>query len=89
MKPNRNHIYCPDCGRAKIVFASKKKALNFIAFNGKDIYHETGKAPVRAYYCMACGGWHVTSRPYFRRRSFVERCLSREGNTATDRGGEK
>ena len=75
MKPKRNHIYCPDCGHAKILFESQRKALNFIAFNSRNIYLETGRAPVRAYYCMACGGWHVTSLPYFNSPSRFERLL--------------
>lgn len=45
-----------------MLFAEKKNALNFIKFNYDEIYKETGKAPSRAYYCKACGGWHVTSK---------------------------
>lgn len=30
-------------------------------FNNEKIIEETGKAPVRAYYCKSCGGYHLTS----------------------------
>lgn len=62
MKPTKNHIFCPFCYKPKIVFESKKKAMNFIRFNADEIMAENGYAPVRAYFCPACGGWHVTSR---------------------------
>ena len=61
MKPTKNHIYCPDCGRKKMVFSSEEKALNFIKFNSQDILEENGVAPTRAYFCIACCGWHLTS----------------------------
>lgn len=31
-------------------------------FNNEEIMEETGVAPQRAYYCAACGGWHLTHR---------------------------
>lgn len=61
MKPTRNKIHCPECGRAKMLFESEEKAINFMRFNNEQIKEETGKAPVRAYYCNACGGYHLTS----------------------------
>lgn len=63
MKPSRNRIYCKELGRAKMLFPSEKKANNFIRFNADEIIKETGKAPVRCYYCNSCAGWHVTSNP--------------------------
>lgn len=36
--------------------------MNFIRFNAEEMVEETGQAPVRAYYCETCCGWHVTSR---------------------------
>lgn len=42
---------------------TEKKALNFIKFNGNEIEEISGFAPTRAYYCTACGGWHVTHLP--------------------------
>lgn len=61
MKPTRNKIHCPECGRTKMLFESEEKAINFMRFNNEQIIEETGKAPVRAYYCNACGGYHLTS----------------------------
>lgn len=63
MKPTKSRVFCPDCSYSKILFSSKAKADNFIAFNAEAIEAETGKRPVRSYYCSACGGWHVTSNP--------------------------
>lgn len=61
MKPTKNHIYCHDCGRKKMLFSSEEKAMNFIKYNAQDILEENGVAPTRAYFCIACGGWHLTS----------------------------
>ena len=61
MKPTRNKIHCPECGRTKMLIESEEKAINFMRFNNEQIKEETGKAPVRAYYCNACGGYHLTS----------------------------
>lgn len=63
MKPTRNHRFCIDCNRPKMLFPSQEKAERFIRFNADEIYETTGKRLVRAYFCIACGGWHVTSRP--------------------------
>lgn len=46
-----------------MVFATKKEAVRFLRFNAHDIKIETGVRPARAYFCTACGGWHVTSKP--------------------------
>lgn len=62
MRPVKNRIFCLECKRAKMLFDSKSKALNFIKFNSDEIKNETGIAPTRVYYCKSCGGWHVTSR---------------------------
>ena len=63
MRP-KNRVFCAYAGRAKLLFETKNKAENFIRRNADEIGAEskTGKKPVRAYYCAACGGWHVTSR---------------------------
>lgn len=60
MKP-KNRTYCPCCQKLKLSFETEAKAENFMKYNADDIYKETGKKPVRTYYCMACGAWHVTS----------------------------
>lgn len=58
MKPTKNRVFCPECRRTKMLFETEEKAERFIKFN-KD---EMGdRCPVRAYYCVACGGWHTTS----------------------------
>lgn len=66
MKPSKR-IYCRECGREKIVFETEKKALNFIKWNADEIESESGRRPVRAYYCDCCGGYHVTSMACFKR----------------------
>lgn len=63
MKPTKNQYYCPSCKHQKMQFESKKEAALFIKYNASDIEKETGKRPVRAYYCRSCCCWHVTSRP--------------------------
>jgi hypothetical protein len=63
MKPSKNRVYCYGSHRTKMLFESKAKADNFIAYNSKGILEENGKAPIRSYYCRLCGGYHVTSNP--------------------------
>lgn len=62
MKPVKNRMFCLECKRAKMLFESKSKAINFIKFNSDEIKNKNGIAPTRVYYCNSCGGWHVTSR---------------------------
>lgn len=64
MKPTKNRVFCIDCSRTKQLFDSQDKAMRFIEFNSGEILEESGKAPVRCYFCSACGGWHVTSSPH-------------------------
>ena len=75
MKPTKNKYFCVDAGRAKMLFQSEGAAKRFIQFNAEEILEEEGKAPIRAYHCIACGGWHVTSQPEpdRRRKSKTER----------------
>lgn len=61
-RPSKNLIHCPQCGRQKMLFQTEAEALRFIAYNGEDIRLESGFAPTRAYYCEACGGYHLTSQ---------------------------
>jgi hypothetical protein len=61
MKPRKNQIFCVACGRPKMLFETKAKADNFIKFNSSEMMEESGKAPIRSYYCEICGGYHVTS----------------------------
>ena len=61
MKPTKNRIYCKDCGRAKMLFETEKKAQTFIKFNREEIEAESGYGPQRSYFCLFCNGWHITS----------------------------
>ena len=42
-----------------MLFESEAKANRFLQFNSENF---KGKMPLRAYYCDACMGWHVTSK---------------------------
>lgn len=63
MKPTKNKVFCIECGRMKQLFETESKANNFLKFNSEEILEENERAPIRSYYCPACGGWHVTSSP--------------------------
>ena len=78
MKPSKNKIFCRDCGKQKQVFETEKKADNFIKFNSNDIELESGYAPKRSYFCVACGAWHITSNENeFQGKSFTEKVLEK------------
>ena len=62
MKPTKNRKFCIDCMKPKMLFTSEKKAMRCIEMNGDEIYEASGYRPIRAYYCIACGGWHITSK---------------------------
>ena len=53
---------CPECFKQKMLFDTQKQADNFIKWNGDDI--DTHGGELRSYYCQACGGWHISSKPY-------------------------
>ena len=55
-------MFCRECHRTKILFDSESKANNFIRFNADEIEECNGYAPKRSYYCIVCGGWHVTHK---------------------------
>lgn len=57
----KNRIMCPDCGKQKMFFESESKANNFIKWN-KDIIENGDK--LRAYYCSACCGWHISHQKF-------------------------
>lgn len=61
MKP-KHRVMCPECFKQKMLFETQKQADNFIKWNGDDI--DTGGSELRSYYCPACGGYHITSKPY-------------------------
>lgn len=58
---SKNFVYCRDCGRKKLLFATEEKAVNFMKFNNDAILSARSHAPVRPYFCVACGGYHLTS----------------------------
>ena len=62
MKPTKSRFFCREAQRSKMLFESQKKAENFMQYNSKEILNESGYAPVRSYHCIACDGWHLTSR---------------------------
>lgn len=57
MKPRKNHIMCPDCGKQKMLFETERKAQDFLRWNSDEI---PGGESLRPYYCKACCGWHLT-----------------------------
>ena len=61
-KPIHNRVMCPECFKQKMLFETQKKADDFIKWNGEDI--DTHGGELRSYYCPACGGWHISSKPY-------------------------
>lgn len=75
MRPTKSIKYCYDCGFRKIHFASEEKAKNFVRFNAEEIRKEKGYAPLRAYYCIVCGCWHLTSKPEFPYKSRTQKVL--------------
>lgn len=56
MKP-KNRVFCPDCGKQKMLFATERKAQDFIRWNSEDINNGSLLHP---YYCKACCGWHIS-----------------------------
>jgi len=62
MKPLKNRIFCHDCGRQKMLFETEAKAQAFMRFNNSEIKSVNGYAPIRSYFCIVCGGWHLTSK---------------------------
>ena len=61
MKPKRR-IYCPDCGKPKMLFETERKAQDFIRWNSDDM--EAHGDELRAYYCPSCCGWHVSHKKH-------------------------
>lgn len=90
MKPSKHRVYCQDCGRHKLNFESEKKANTFIKFNSEDIEEESGYAPKRVYYCISCGGWHLTSNEQaLQSKSRSERMIERYEKDKEKRALEK
>lgn len=53
---------CPDCMKPKMLFETERKAQDFIRWNADDM--EYGGEQLRAYYCPACCGWHISSHEH-------------------------
>lgn len=58
----KNTVFCFDAQRTKMFFSNEKAATNYIKFNSAEIIDEDGNSPNRHYYCICCGGWHITSQ---------------------------
>lgn len=59
-------------------------------FNSEVIEEESGFKPERSYYCMACGGWHVTSsKESFEAKSRTEIALEKFRELKAKREGAK
>ena len=74
MKP-KNRIYCASSGKSKLLFATEKKALTYLKFNYDEILQKNGIAPIRAYYCECCMGWHTT---HIMEGSHIEQRIEKE-----------
>lgn len=59
IKP-KNRVYCADSMRPKMRFETEREAYDFIRWN-HDNFDE--KIPSRVYWCDACCGYHITSKP--------------------------
>ena len=79
MKP-KNRVFCPFCGYLKMLFSSEKKANNYLKFNANTVLEENGRKPIRAYFCEACGGWHVTSSKSFIKVNEKDKTTLYDGN---------
>lgn len=74
MKPSKNRVMCPDCGRTKMLFDTQKSADNFIKFNGHEIIDDPSR--LRSYYCDACGGYHITKAKFAPSVNRTEKLIS-------------
>ena len=63
MSKPKVRYFCSVINRPKMLFESEQKANNFIKFNEDEIKRGGKKKfkHLRAYYCISCGGWHITS----------------------------
>ena len=82
MKPSKGRVFCLECRRHKLLFDSEKKAELFIKFNADEIEESSGYVPVRSYYCIACGGWHVTHKPLVHAKKSVSERIVEDYNCA-------
>lgn len=66
---------CPDCGRAKLLFETEKKAETFLKFN-MDELNPDGNRTMRVYYCPACCGWHISSHEYKGKNDHTDKLIA-------------
>ena len=93
MKPTKNRVWCPDCWRLKMLFKTRKKAINSIKWNKDEL--EYGGETLRAYYCRACCGWHISHQPaswtgqQFTDLEFIENYVQRQRNKSYNKRKKK
>ena len=93
MKPTKNRVWCPDCWRLKMLFKTRKKAINFIKWNKDEL--EYGGETLRAYYCTKCCGWHISHQPaswtgqQFTDLEFIENYVQRQRNKSYNKRKKK
>lgn len=73
MKPIKNRFHCVYSGRVKMLFTTEKKANTFMKFNNDTIESENGFKPIRAYFCICCNGWHLTSKQRYERNTITQK----------------
>lgn len=61
MKP-KHKVFCPQCKFKKYLFSTREKAEIYLAEVEEKATNPFHKYPIRAYYCVECDGWHVTSK---------------------------
>lgn len=71
MKP-KHKVFCPQCKFKKYLFSTREKAEIYLAEVEEKATNPFHKYPIRAYYCVECDGWHVTSKSKRRSRDFLE-----------------
>lgn len=73
MKLTKNRVFCQQCGRFKIQLSTEREAVHFMKYNVESMREETGRVPIRAYYCNTCGCWYLISkslRPYIAKTKY-------------------
>lgn len=89
IKP-KNRVFCPVIERSKKLFDTKERAEMYIKRNAETIRKNSGVAPVRAYYCKACGGWHVTHKltNSGREDEIIEKLINSNGKWSTKKAAK-
>ena len=61
MKRAKNKVYCVSCKREKLLFETQEAADRYIKFFREEKEGMNAKIASRSYYCVFCGGYHLTS----------------------------